>query len=240
MVTLKYGSKGQEVKQLQNLLGGLNPDGIFGKKTEAAVKSYQSSHGLTVDGIVGKNTWNSLLENQPALPDIIIPCEDIKQFSSPHGSMIYGPDKSYSTYKYGGCCVASLAIVHRAYGLVPAGETATQTVQRLGKYSWQHGYRIKGNGTTSGLLKTNGTTYTSTTSQAKIESALRAGQLVVLLIKAGFPNSYGGNGHYVCAYGIQGDKVLLRDVGSSAVSRQTAPLNKITTGLKYAYIMSKR
>lgn len=38
--------------------GGL--DGIFGAKTQEAVKNYQNSVGLTVDGIVGCNTWRSL------------------------------------------------------------------------------------------------------------------------------------------------------------------------------------
>lgn len=41
--------------------GGL--DGIFGSKTENAVRNYQYSRGLAVDGIVGCNTWRSLQEN---------------------------------------------------------------------------------------------------------------------------------------------------------------------------------
>ena len=40
--------------------GGL--DGIFGTKTDTAVKSFQQSTGLTVDGIVGCNTWRALQE----------------------------------------------------------------------------------------------------------------------------------------------------------------------------------
>ena len=41
--------------------GGL--DGIFGARTEEAVRSYQRSRGLIADGIVGCNTWRSLQEN---------------------------------------------------------------------------------------------------------------------------------------------------------------------------------
>lgn len=41
--------------------GGL--DGIFGARTEEAVRSYQRSRGLTADGIVGCNTWRSLQED---------------------------------------------------------------------------------------------------------------------------------------------------------------------------------
>ena len=57
--TLRIGSKGDEVTKLQKALG-ITADGIYGKKTEAAVKDYQSKNGLTVDGIAGNNTLGSL------------------------------------------------------------------------------------------------------------------------------------------------------------------------------------
>lgn len=63
--TLRKGSKGVAVRGLQRML--LNRgydveeiDGRFGPKTEAAVKAYQSDHGLDVDGIVGPKTWDAL------------------------------------------------------------------------------------------------------------------------------------------------------------------------------------
>ena len=40
--------------------GGL--DGIFGTKTQEAVRKYQQNTGLSVDGIVGCNTWRGLQE----------------------------------------------------------------------------------------------------------------------------------------------------------------------------------
>ena len=56
---------GEDVKDAQILLDnkGYNPgtvDGIFGKKTEIAVKNFQTDNGLTVDGIIGKNTATAL------------------------------------------------------------------------------------------------------------------------------------------------------------------------------------
>ena len=61
---LSYGSSGDDVKELQKALNNsgysLDVDGIFGTKTQSAVKEYQKSKGLSVDGIVGNNTWTSL------------------------------------------------------------------------------------------------------------------------------------------------------------------------------------
>ena len=45
------------------MLLGLDADGIFGPKTEEAVRRYQKTYGLTVDGVVGPKTWASLKED---------------------------------------------------------------------------------------------------------------------------------------------------------------------------------
>jgi putative chitinase len=57
---LKSGSKGEDVKKLQEKLG-LNADGDFGLKTETAVKSFQTKNGLTPDGVVGPKTWETIM-----------------------------------------------------------------------------------------------------------------------------------------------------------------------------------
>jgi hypothetical protein len=58
-VLLKKGSKGKEVKDLQEFLA-LTADGIFGSKTEEAVKKWQWENGLTMDGIVGPETYEAM------------------------------------------------------------------------------------------------------------------------------------------------------------------------------------
>lgn len=72
LTVLRKGSKGGEVKTIQMLLNEigfrdqngayLKNDGIFGAKTEYAVKNYQRKRGLTVDGVVGFETWNRILK----------------------------------------------------------------------------------------------------------------------------------------------------------------------------------
>lgn len=63
--TLKRGSSGSEVRFLQLRLKELGHDpgtvdGIFGSRTEQAVKDFQAYRGLTADGIVGRLTWAAL------------------------------------------------------------------------------------------------------------------------------------------------------------------------------------
>lgn len=56
---IKRGSKGKYVEMVQKVVG-VKVDGVFGPKTEAAVKAYQRRHGLKADGIVGPKTWNAM------------------------------------------------------------------------------------------------------------------------------------------------------------------------------------
>jgi peptidoglycan hydrolase-like protein with peptidoglycan-binding domain len=66
--TLRYGAKGQDVRELQSRLNhddsvklALDVDGTFGGQTVKAVKQFQAAHPpLGVDGIVGTNTWDAL------------------------------------------------------------------------------------------------------------------------------------------------------------------------------------
>jgi putative chitinase len=68
---LKLGSEGEDVKKLQIKLG-VDPIGKFGPKTEAAVKVWQSSNGLTADGVVGDGTWSKMFsEGTVSAPTVI-------------------------------------------------------------------------------------------------------------------------------------------------------------------------
>ncbi len=62
---VQQGSRDHPVKTLQYLLGArghaVTVDGIFGPKTEAAVRALQRSQHLSVDGAVGPRTWSALV-----------------------------------------------------------------------------------------------------------------------------------------------------------------------------------
>jgi peptidoglycan hydrolase-like protein with peptidoglycan-binding domain len=57
------------VERLQFMLNfvagvdNLDVDGIFGPRTEAAVRGFQQNENLSVDGIVGRQTWTALLRH---------------------------------------------------------------------------------------------------------------------------------------------------------------------------------
>lgn len=61
---VQYGNSGERVRTIQYLLQqwgyALTVDGGFGTGTLNAVKSFQSSHGLTADGVVGNASWPAL------------------------------------------------------------------------------------------------------------------------------------------------------------------------------------
>jgi len=58
--TLRRGSTGDAVKQMQQKLG-IPSDGDFGAGTEAAVRKWQAANGLTADGVVGPKTLAALM-----------------------------------------------------------------------------------------------------------------------------------------------------------------------------------
>ena len=70
---LKVGSKGDDVKKLQEKLG-LTADGSFGPNTEKKVKEWQTANGLTGDGIVGDGTWAKMFGSttQVVKEDVVI------------------------------------------------------------------------------------------------------------------------------------------------------------------------
>ena len=67
-LTIRRGSKGETVAEMQGILerlgydlGSCGVDGDFGRMTEKVVKAFQKDHGLKVDGICGPRTWKELM-----------------------------------------------------------------------------------------------------------------------------------------------------------------------------------
>jgi N-acetylmuramoyl-L-alanine amidase len=66
---LSRGDRGREVVDLQTRLlslgfdlGNRGMDGVFGSRTELAVKAFQQDMGILADGVVGEITWREIVE----------------------------------------------------------------------------------------------------------------------------------------------------------------------------------
>lgn len=91
MRTLKKGSQGEDVRALQEMLTAMGydvgakngkADGIFGPKTETAVKAFQSRNGLAATGIADPETLDAIAA-RAADPDVPELPEDDDEHETP-------------------------------------------------------------------------------------------------------------------------------------------------------------
>lgn len=75
LAEIDLGCRGQQVQMLQHLLNttgrtrpALDLDGVFGPRTDRAVRQYQQGRSLAIDGVVGARTWSSLGASAASLP----------------------------------------------------------------------------------------------------------------------------------------------------------------------------
>lgn len=127
MTLLKLGSKGDEVKIVQKKLG-LTVDGVFGPKTEAAVKEFQKKNGIYPDGMVGPKTWpliQATSDNNPATTKPTV--SNSKQVDP---SVVYAPLKCCIS-KYANRPIKYIAIHYTAGGSSAPGRAVSM------KNSWE-------------------------------------------------------------------------------------------------------
>lgn len=145
--TIARGSTGADVKVLQTMLFA---DGIFGPATEAAVKKYQSSHGLVADGVVGPYTWRALLATAGPAP------EPAEGWQTDITATVFGGDRELERSAYDSHVITNselcVALPYRFSGTRPKVEvkgpngTATATIQDVGPWNindpyWDRGAR---------------------------------------------------------------------------------------------------
>ena len=214
-MTLKRGSKGDQVKQVQILLG-IDADGIFGRKTEAAVKAFQAANGLKVDGIVGKQTWAALLgETQPE-PDFKQPV-DYKQYDSKWAKVMYSNhgDKS-QTIKSSGCGPTSMS------DIVATLIDSKVTPVTLAELSLKWGCRTYSQGTAWSFFPKIAdyygfSKYVKSTSLATLKSCLDSGGYAVASMGKGY---WTKGGHYICVWKYDDKYVYANDPASSSRKKQ--------------------
>lgn len=84
--TLRVGSRGEAVKNVQTVVGATPVDGVFGNITKAKVMAWQAAHGLTADGVVGPAT-KAAMNAAPGTPVTGLPagCTSTVGYSSTTG-----------------------------------------------------------------------------------------------------------------------------------------------------------
>lgn len=214
MQTIRKGSKGDAVKQLQTLLG-ITADGIFGSKTRAAVVAYQAANSLTADGIVGPLTWAKLLGETPTTT--FKQPTDYKQYDSRWGSKMYSNhnDKS-QTMRNSGCGPTAMA------DIVATLIDKTVTPWTLAQKAMSWGDRTYSSGTTWSFFKHIASEYgfskmAQTTSLATLKSCLDGGGYAVCSMGKGY---WTKGGHYICVWKYDGTYIYANDPASSTRKKQ--------------------
>ena len=113
-IPLSYGSEGRQVQLLQQALGGIKVDGIFGPETEAAVRRFQANAGLSVDGVVGALTSAALRSQADGQAFIADVSSTIPEAPTLQG----GTEAPAST---------QAAVEYATLGMAPAVTTSTST-----------------------------------------------------------------------------------------------------------------
>ena len=217
MSTLKRGSKGVEVKKLQEVLGGLTVDGIFGAKTQAAVRAFQAAKGLKVDGIVGPQTWAALTGEELPAPVPSKQPVDYKQYDSKWANIMYSNhnDKS-QTMKSSACGPTSMA------DIVATLIDSKVTPPDLAALSVKWGCRTYSSGTAWSFFPKIAdyfefSKYIKATTLASLKSCLDSGGYIVASMGKGY---WTNGGHYICVWKYDSEYIYANDPASSKRKRQ--------------------
>lgn len=247
--TLRKGDRGDEVKTLQAALNEAGydcgaADGIFGKKTKAAVQAFQKAHALSVDGICGRQTWTALgLMEPPVYVEGVQP-PDFKQYDSRWGSKMYSKNGNKSqTMKSSGCGPTAMA------DIVAAWWDKNVTPYDLAQKSLKWGTRTANSGTSSTFFRKcqadyGASKYLTRSSLDDAIQCLQEGGLVVCCFgpgtkgKAGYQKWTKG-GHYTCIWKYDGNYFYINDPASASSARAKGTRTEVANTRKGFYLFWK-
>lgn len=106
----------RRLSQSDPRLSPVVPDGVYGARTEAAVKSFQLLHSLPPTGRTDEETWDAVWEAFSALEEREGPGRNVSVF--PGGGTVIPPGKSHPRLPVLQAMLCSLAEVFPALGSV--------------------------------------------------------------------------------------------------------------------------
>ena len=231
----KYGCYASAVQSLLND-PSVKVDGIYGTKTKAAVKAYQTRQKLSADGIVGKQTWRSFILGEVPQGKVINDCVYYCQWDSRWKNVMYSNhgDKK-QTIGNSGCGPTSAAMILAEW--IDPAITPVQTCEDAQK----HGYRTYESGTSWGYFPHvfkayNGfRKYQQTASLETLKNAIRDGALAVCSMNNKDGNFWTKGGHFITIVGVDDKYIYANDPNKTSHPRKQA-LDKFKVCMKQAFI----
>ena len=210
MLTIRRGSSGDDVVILQNALNNLGydvgkTDGIFGPKTEQAVKIFQKDHELSVDGIVGPITWGALeitpAQSTQAGIEPVYYCQSDPRW----GRIMYSNHNDHNqTIGSSGCGTTSMAMILATW--VDDSITPLET----SNWSMENNYRTYNQGTDYAffpyIAERFGLNLYQTRSTDEVVNHLCNGALVVASMGPGY---FTKGGHYIVSWAVDTDNEII-------------------------------
>lgn len=146
---IQKGSTGPDAALVQTWLNGvrdsctwygeLTADGIFGTKSENAVKEFQLKNGMNMDGKVGANTWNVLYTKYTAKHGLNVPYPGVALRTGNEGGTVRLVQQKLNSLgekistdgKFGSATAAAVQRYQRRNGLTADGIVGKSTWEKM-------------------------------------------------------------------------------------------------------------
>lgn len=146
---IQKGSTGPDVALVQTWLNGvrdsctwygeLTADGIFGTKSENAVKEFQLKNSMNMDGKVGANTWNVLYTKYTAKHGLNVPYPGVVLRTGNEGGTVRLVQQKLNSLgekistdgKFGSATAAAVQRYQRRNGLTADGIVGKSTWEKM-------------------------------------------------------------------------------------------------------------
>lgn len=146
---IQKGSTGPDAALVQTWLNGvrdsctwygeLKADGIFGAKSENAVKEFQLKNSMNMDGKVGANTWNVLYAKYTAKHGLNVPYPGVALRTGNAGGTVRLVQQKLNSLgekistdgKFGSATAAAVQRYQRRNGLTADGIVGKSTWEKM-------------------------------------------------------------------------------------------------------------